>query len=82
MLFTDASHYAYSSILTQAADSPKDLRLVAFTSGTFSEMQHRWSATEKETYAVYQSILKFDLYVRGAKCVLHYDHKPLGAIFL
>ena len=40
-------------------------------------MQERWSATEKNTYAVYQSIFKFDLYLRGANCVLHCDHKPL-----
>ena len=68
-LFTDASHYAYSCILTQAVDSPEDLRPVAFTSGSFSEMQQRWSATEKEAYVVYQSVLKFDLHLRDANCV-------------
>ena len=76
-LFTDTSHYAHSSILIQEVDSPEDLRLIAFTSGLFSEMQQRWCATEKRAYAVYQSILKFDLYLRVANCVLCQDHKTL-----
>ena len=45
-------------------------------------MQQRWSATEKEAFAVYQSVLNFDLYSRGAKCVLYHDHKPLEPFYL
>ena len=40
-------------------------------------MQQRWSATEKEAFAVYQSVLKFDLYLRGTECILCCDHKVL-----
>ena len=40
-------------------------------------MQQRWSATEKEIYAVHQSVLKFELYLRGVECILHYNHRPL-----
>ena len=75
-LFTNTNHHAYSSVLTKAVDHPEDFRPVAFTSGPFSEMQQMWSATEKEVYAVYRSILKFNLYLRGANYVLHCDHKP------
>ena len=75
--FTDLSHYAYSSILTQAVDRPEDLKPVAFTPGLFSEMQQRLSTTKKEAYAVYQSILQFDLYLRGADYMLCCDHKLL-----
>ena len=76
-MFTDTSHYEYSGVLTQVVESPEDLRPTAFTSGSFSEMQQRWSVTEEEAYAVYQSVLKFDLYLRGAKCVLSCNHKLL-----
>ena len=38
MLFTDATHYSYSGVPTQAVESPEDLRPVAFTLGSFSEM--------------------------------------------
>ena len=47
-LFTNASHYAYFGILTWAVDSLEDLRPVAFTLGSFLEMQQWWSATKKE----------------------------------
>ena len=40
-LFTDASHFAYSGVLTQAVESPKDLKPVVFTSDSFLEMQQR-----------------------------------------
>ena len=76
-LFTDASHYAYSGVLTQAVESPEDLRPIAYTSGSLSDMQQRWSVTEKEAFAVYQYVQKFDFYLRGAECILCCDHKPL-----
>ena len=50
-LLTDASHYAYSRVLTKAVESPDDLRPIAYTSGIFSNMQQRWSATEKIGFA-------------------------------
>ena len=76
-LFTDSSSFVYSSILTQAVDGHHDLRPIAYTSGSFSDSQKRWSATEKEAFAVYQSVLKFDLYFREAQCILCCNHKPL-----
>ena len=45
-LFTDASHYAYLGVLIKAVESPEDLRPIAFTLGSFSEPQQRWSATK------------------------------------
>ena len=76
MLFTDAHHYAYSTVIW-AVESPEDLRPVTFTLGSSSDMQQRWYATKKEVYAIYQSVLQYDLYFRGAKCVLHCDYKLL-----
>ena len=35
-LFTDVSNYAYSGILTQAADGPDDLKPMAYTSGSYT----------------------------------------------
>ena len=64
-LFTDASHYTYSGVLTQTDENPNDLRPIAYTSGSLWDMQQRCSTNEKEPPAVYHSILKFDLYLRG-----------------
>ena len=75
--FTDASHHAYSGVLSHVVQSPDDLKLIACTSGSFSDIQLGWSATEKEAFAVYHSVLKFNLYLRGAEHTLCCDHKPL-----
>ena len=61
-LFTDVSHYAHSGVLTQAVESPEVLRPISYTSGSFPNMQQRWSATKKEAFAVYPSVFEFDLY--------------------
>ena len=76
-LSTDASQYAYSGFLTKAIDGSDDLRPIVYTSGSFTDMQQKWSATEKEAFAFYQSVLKFDLALRGAQCILCHDHKLL-----
>ena len=39
ILFTDANNYAFSGVLTQAVTSPSDLRPIAYTLGSFSDMQ-------------------------------------------
>ena len=64
-------------VITQAVDEPDDLRLIAYISGSFSDMQQRWSASWKGSFEVYQSVLKFDLYLRGAECTLCCEHKQL-----
>ena len=74
-VFTDTSNYAFSAVHTQAVDGPSDLRPIAYTSGSFSDMQQRWSLTQKGAYVTYQSVLKFDLYLGGAQCILCCNHK-------
>ena len=69
-LSTDACHYVYSEVLTHAVESPDDLRPIAYTSGSFSDIQQRWSATEKD-FAVYQSVLKFYFVYEGQN--VHYS---------
>ena len=76
-LFIDASNYAFSIIITQAIDVPDDLRLIAYTSGSFLDVKQGCSSTEKVAFAVNLSVLKFHLYLRGAQCILHCDLKPL-----
>ena len=76
-MFTEASNYAYFGVLHQAVSGPVDLRPIAYTLGSYSDMQERWSVTEKEAFAVYQSVSKFNLYLRETQCILHCHHKPL-----
>ena len=59
-LFTNTIN-CFFCICIQAVKSPDDLRPRAYTSVSFSNMQQRWCATEKETFMVYQSVLKWIL---------------------
>ena len=77
VLYTDASNNVYSGILCQPVDSDQDIRPVAYFSGTFTAQNKSWCTTEKEAYAVLESVQHFDYYLQGAKCTLCCDHKPL-----
>ena len=79
-LFTNASNYAFSGILTQAVDGPDDLRPIAYTSASFSNMQ-KVVYKEKEAFVVYQFVLKFNLYLRGSQCLQQYNHKCLEPFY-
>ena len=46
-------------------------------SRTFTAQNKSWCATEKEAYTVLKSTQRFDYYLRGAKCTLRCNHKPL-----
>ena len=77
VLYTDASNNTYSGVLCQLISNNKDIRPVAYFSGTFTAQNKCWCATEKEAYAVLKSVQRFDYYFRGTKCTLQCDHKPL-----
>ena len=77
VLYTDASNNAYSGVLCQPISNDKDIRPVAYFSGTFTAQNKSWCATEKEAYAVLKSVQRFDYHLRGAKCTLQCNHKPL-----
>ena len=77
VLYTDASNNAYSGVLCQPISNNQDIRPVAYFSGIFTAQNRSWCATEKEAYVVLKSIQRFNYYLRGTKCTLQCDHKPL-----
>ena len=77
VLYTDALNNAYSSVLCQHQNNDKDIRPVGYFSGTFIAQNKSWCATEEEAYAVLKSVHRFDYYLRGTKCILRCNHKPL-----
>ena len=48
-----------------------------YTSGSFLICSKNGLQLKKKLLQFYQSVLKFDLYLRGADYVLHCNHKPL-----
>ena len=83
VLFTDASKYAWSCVLTQEyiheidGKTVKILHPILYQSGLFKGSQLNWACLTKEAYAIYISIKKFDYYLVDADIILRSDHLPL-----
>ena len=74
-LYTDASKYAYASILTQHSNSMD--HPITYVSGLFRGSQLNWATLTKEAYAIYVSVKKLSFYIDTAKITVKSDHLPL-----
>ena len=63
IVYTDASDNACGAQLSQEHDGMEFP--VAFLPHTFTETQRKWSTTEQEAYAVYNTITKWNYYIQG-----------------
>ena len=83
ILYTDASKYAWSCVVTQQyAHDINDKEIVVnhpitYVSGLFKGSQLNWAALTKEAYAIYMSIKKLTYYLEDAEITLRSDHLPL-----
>ena len=83
VLFTDASKYAWSCVLTQEyihemdGKTVKILHPISYQSGLFKGSRLNWACLTKEAYAIYMSIKKLDYYLVDANITLRSDHLPL-----
>ena len=78
LLVTDASQFAAGCILLQIINGR--YRVVGLFSKLFDATQRRWSATEREAYAIVLSCEKFDYQLKYASFVVQCDHKALIAL--
>ena len=82
-LYTDASKYAWSCVLTQQYTHDMDNKQtvvnhpIMYVSGLFKGSQLNWAALTKEAYAIYMSIKKLTYYLEDAEITLRSDHLPL-----
>ena len=83
ILYTDASKYAWSCVLTQQYTHDINGKQIAmnhpitYVSGLFKGSQLNWAALTKEAYAIYMSIKKPTYYLEDAEITLRSDHLPL-----
>ena len=83
ILYTDASKYAWSCVLTQQYIHDINGKQIAmnhpitYVSGLFKGSQLNWVALTKEAYAIYMSIKKLTYYLEDAEITLRSDHLPL-----
>ena len=77
ILITDASNFAVAGVLMQIQNGKQ--RIISCVSKTLDETQCRWSATERECYAIVFAIEKLAYFLKGPKTfTLLTDHKSLS----
>ena len=79
-LTTDASPVGLGAILEQR-QAEGEFRPIAYASRSLSDVERRYSQTEKEGLGIVWGCEKFELYLLGTKFNLFTDHKPLERIF-
>ena len=77
-LYTDASKYPYTGILTQHTDGTD--HSITYVSGLFRGSQLNLATLTKEAYAIYMSVKKITFYIDTAKITVKSDHLPLKKI--
>jgi transposase InsO family protein len=89
VLFTDASKYAWSGVLTQECEHLNikgekipTLHPIVYSSKTLQGAQERWAAMTKEAFAIYMSIKRNDHLLQGASTTVRTDHLPLKRFLL
>jgi hypothetical protein len=79
ILCTDASDYALGAYLFQniIRDGATIEQPIRFLSKSFTGPQLRWSTIEKEAFAVYYALLKFEDLLGGVRFTIRTDHNNL-----
>lgn len=83
-IIVDASPVGLGAILTQKTTSSTGIsepKVVAYASRSLTDVQQRYSQTEREALACVWACERFHIYVYGAPFTLITDHKPLVYIF-
>ena len=79
-VYTDASEIGYGAYLCQLVrqsdDTLKEVPILFLSKGWIKE-QKRWSTPEKEAYAIFYALRKWEHMLRDSKFVLHTDHRNL-----
>jgi hypothetical protein len=75
IVYTDASDYAIGGHLVQKINGIE--RTIGFMSKTFSGPEKRWTTIEKECYAIYMMLRKYEYLLRDVHFTLKTDHANL-----
>ena len=78
-LRVDACSIRLGAILMQS--DGQEVRPVAYASRTLTDVERRYSQTEREALAVVWGCEKFHLYLYGTQFKMYTDHKPLEFIY-
>ena len=79
-LITDASPWGLSAILMQKSPGQDDRRVVAYASRALSDVERRYSQTEREALAIVWAVERLHVYLYGSHFTLLTDCKPVQLI--
>ena len=74
-LYTDASDFAVGCVLEQVQGGKS--RVIAYASQVLTPNKRKWSAFQREAYALLWASRKFRPYILGGKVTFITDHAPL-----
>jgi hypothetical protein len=75
-VYTDASDYGIRAYLCQVNDDGTEVP-IEFISKTLTKAERKWSTYEKEAYAIFYALRKWESHLRDVKFTLFTDHKNL-----
>ena len=78
-LVTDASPVGLGAVLTQVQQGQE--RVVAYASRSLTDVERRYSQTEREALGLVWGCERFHVYLYGVDFTLLTDHKPLEVIY-
>ena len=81
-VIVDASPVGVSGILAQKPRHSENHKVVAYASRTLTNVEQRYSQTEKEALAIVWAVEHFHLFLFGNEFTLVTDHKPLEVIYV
>ena len=64
-MFADASDYGWAAVLTQRPEPGRAPQVVSVIAKAFQDVQLRWSAMERELYALWQGVVGHERLIKG-----------------
>ena len=80
-LYTDASNVGLEAIICQHDPGSNQRKIIAYASRSLTDVEKRYSTTEKEAPAIVYATDKFRLYLFGHHFTLYRDHRPVHLYF-
>ena len=74
-VFIDASDFGWAAVLCQRLKPRGAPKIISVISKAFDPTQLRWSAMERELYALWQGVTGHEKYLRGLLSYVCIDHK-------
>ena len=82
IVYTDSSAFAVGAVLAQMDEEGSNEHVIQYLSQQLNETQARWSASERECYAIVFALNRLRPYLLGTRFTLYTDHKPLSSLFV